>query len=133
MSSWVKLYTDGSAHPNPGRGGWAYLLKWKGHEKECSGSEVEATNNRMELLAIVLGLEAIKRPCLVTVYTDSQWCYYGAIGRNKRNKHLDLWKRIEKQKERHQEVMFNWVQAHTGHAENERVDKLARRQALRQT
>lgn len=128
-SSWVELFTDGACIGNPGHGAWAYLLRFNGSEKEHAEMVPDTTNNRMELQAIVQGLEALTRRCFVTVYTDSQWCYYGAIGRNKRKAHLDLWTRLDKQKRRHHEVMFNWVRGHNGHPENVRVDKLANRKA----
>lgn len=138
----VSIYTDGSARGNPGPGGYGTILiyidsKGNTHTKELSGGYKLTTNNRMELLAAVMGLEALNRPCNVKLYSDSQYLCNafnqhwidGWIAKNwKRGKdpvkNVDLWKRILKAKEPH-DVTFIWVKGHNGHPENERCDKLA--------
>jgi len=128
-TSWVELFTDGSCIGNPGPGGWAYLLRYNKHEKEGAGSVPETTNNRMELLAVVEGLKALNQKCRVTIYTDSQWVYYGMTGRNKRKAHLDLWAELDELCEHHLDVLPNWVRAHNTHPENNRVDEAAKKAA----
>lgn len=125
MSSWIELYADGSCLSNPGPGGWAFLLRYHGHEKEAFGGEPYTTNNRMELLAIVRGLQAVKKPSSVSVYSDSQWAIFGALGRNAHKTHFDLWADLAAEKARHKEILFNWVRGHATHPENLRVDRLA--------
>ncbi|MFA5591841.1 MAG: ribonuclease HI [Micavibrio sp.] len=129
----VEIYTDGACSGNPGPGGWAALLRYNGHEKEISGGEKETTNNRMEMTAVIEGLAALKRPSNVHLYTDSQYVQKGvtewmagwkAKGWPARIKNQDLWQRIDRETARHK-VRFHWVRGHDGHAENERVDKLA--------
>lgn len=129
----VELFTDGACSGNPGRGGWGALLRYNGVEKELSGGEMETTNNRMEMMAVIQGLSALKKPSAVTVYTDSQYVQRGvtewmkgwkAKGWPDRIKNQDLWLRIDSLIAIHK-VKFVWVRGHDGHIENERVDKLA--------
>ncbi|GAB4187883.1 MAG: ribonuclease HI [Wenzhouxiangellaceae bacterium] len=134
----VTIYTDGACSGNPGPGGWGALLRCNGSERELSGGEAETTNNRMELLAAIMALEALKRPCQVDLYTDSQYVRQGItewIARWKTNgwrtaarkpvKNADLWQRLESATEGHR-LNWHWVRGHSGHPENERVDQLAR-------
>jgi ribonuclease HI len=134
----VHLYTDGACRGNPGPGGWAALLRYGGHERTLSGAEPNTTNNRMELMAAIRGLEALKEPCVVDLYTDSQylrdgitkwlagWKRKGWITAGKTPvKNRDLWQRLDAARNGHQ-VRWHWVRGHSGHAENEQVDALAR-------
>jgi len=134
----IEAFTDGSCIGNPGPGGWAALLRWGGHERELSGGERATTNNRMELMAAISALEALKRPSRVALYTDSQYVKNGIskwIVGWKRNgwktadrkpvKNVDLWQRLDTARARHS-VAWHWVRGHAGHAENERVDRLAK-------
>ena len=134
----IEIYTDGACLGNPGPGGWGVLLRWRGAEKELSGGEAETTNNRMELMAAIQGLEALKRPGRVTLTTDSTYVKYGItkwIFNWKKNgwrsavkkpiKNMDLWQRLDAAVVGH-DVNWRWVKGHAGHAENERVDNLAR-------
>lgn len=136
----VELFTDGACSGNPGPGGWGVLLRWRGREKELWGAEPWTTNNRMELLAAIQGLEALKRPCAVVITTDSQYVQQGVTrwlaGWKRRNwltadkrpvKNVDLWQRLDAALARHPRVEWRWVRGHSGHAENERADALARR------
>lgn len=138
----VHLFTDGACSGNPGPGGWAAILRYEGREKELSGGETSTTNNRMELTAIIRGLEALNRPCRVMVYSDSRyvvdainkdwltdwiargWRKAATKGRGKPVLNVDLWEQLVKQLERHQ-VELHWVRGHQGHPENERADRLA--------
>lgn len=135
----VKIYTDGSARSNPnGPGGYGTILQYVDnngvlHEKELSAGYKQTTNNRMEIMAAIAGLEALNRPCDVEIYSDSQYVVNtfaqhwmdGWIKKNfKGVKNVDLWKRMLKAKEQHN-VTFIWVRGHAGHPENERCDKLA--------
>lgn len=139
----VTLYSDGSSRGNPGPGGYGTILRYKApsgtvHEKEFSEGFSCTTNNRMELLGCIVGLEALRRPCTVTVYSDSQYLVNafnqnwvaGWLKRGWKNaqkqpvKNVDLWKRLLAAKEPHA-VTFIWVKGHAGHAENERCDALA--------
>ncbi len=135
----VELYTDGACSGNPGPGGWGVVLRYNGHEKEINGGEKETTNNRMELMAAIKGLEALKHKCRVELYTDSKyvmdgitkwihgWKEKGWKTANKKPvKNQDLWKMLDKQMEKH-DVNFHWVKGHNGHPENERADELARK------
>ncbi len=129
----VEIFTDGACSGNPGPGGWGVLLRAGAHEKELSGGEYDTTNNRMEMMAVIQGLAALKKPSRVTLYTDSQYVQKGvtewmkgwkAKGWPARIKNQDLWLRIDAEMTRH-DVKLVWVRGHNGHAENERVDKLA--------
>jgi len=133
----VNIYTDGACHPNPGAGGWAALLQFKGEEKTLTGSERQSTNNRMELKAAVEALNALKQPCRVNFYTDSEYLRRGITewlpgwrARSWRRKggalaNIELWQALDKAVQRH-EIEWKWVKGHAGHAENERVDRLAK-------
>lgn len=129
----VEIFTDGACSGNPGPGGWGALLRYKGVEKEISGGERETTNNRMEMMAVIEALAALKKASTVDLYTDSQYVQRGvtewmagwkAKGWPSRIKNQDLWLRIDAEISRHK-VTFHWVRGHDGHIENERVDKLA--------
>jgi ribonuclease HI len=129
----VEIYTDGACSGNPGPGGWGALLRYNGHEKQISGGELETTNNRMEMMAVIEALAALKKPSDVMLYTDSQYVQKGvtewmkgwkAKGWPARIKNQDLWLRIDSALSVHK-VKFIWVRGHNGHAENELVDKLA--------
>jgi ribonuclease HI len=134
----VDIFTDGACSGNPGPGGWAAILRTGTHEKELSGGEVLTTNNRMELLAVIRGLEALKRATKVTVHTDSRYVMDGTtqwMKRWKTNgwktadkkpvKNEELWRALDAQCQRHS-VGWRWVRGHSGHPENERADALAR-------
>jgi ribonuclease HI len=140
----VRLFTDGSSLGNPGPGGYGVLLQYKEVEKELSGGFQLTTNNRMELLAAIEGLTALKQPCQVIVTTDSQYVRQGItewIHQWKRNgwrtknrqpvKNGDLWQRLDALCQTHQ-VEWRWVKGHAGHRENERADDLARNAASKQ-
>jgi ribonuclease HI len=135
----VTIYTDGACSGNPGPGGWGAILASKGHEKELKGGEPLTTNNRMELMAAISAFEALKRPCSVDAYTDSQYLRSGItswINQWKLNGWLtaakkpvvndDLWKRLDSALQPHR-VKWHWVRGHAGHAMNERADALARK------
>ncbi|MAM95544.1 ribonuclease HI [Parvibaculum sp.] len=134
----VDLYTDGACSGNPGPGGWGVLLLYKENEKELCGGEPATTNNRMELMAAIQGLESLKRDMKVRVHTDSNYVKDGItkwIHGWKKNgwknakkepvKNAELWQRLEKAIEQH-DVSWHWVKGHSGHPENERADALAR-------
>ncbi len=145
----VNIYTDGSARGNPdGPGGYGTILSYvdatgKEHRREYSGGYKKTTNNRMELMAAIIGLEALTKPCDVTLYSDSQylvkafnehwidgWIKKGwKRGKNEPVKNVDLWKRLLEAKKNHN-VTFEWVKGHNGHVENERCDILATTAAL---
>ena len=137
----VELFTDGACLGNPGPGGWAVLMRYGKHEREVVGGEQDTTNNRMELMAAIAGLETLTEACSVQLYTDSQYVRKGVIewmpNWLKRNwktaagdqvKNRDLWERLNQAVLRHQ-IEWHWVKGHAGHPENERVDALAREQA----
>ena len=139
----VNIYTDGSCLGNPGPGGWAAILRYNKIEKEISGGTKETTNNRMELQAAIQGLAALNSHCKVDLYTDSKYVMDGinkwmvnwvkrgwktSAGKAVKNK--DLWQSLDTQTQRHQ-IIWHWVKGHSGHAENERADVLAREQAER--
>ncbi|WP_330947522.1 ribonuclease HI [Thermomonas sp. LB-4] len=139
----VDIHTDGACLGNPGPGGWAALLCWRGIERELSGGEAATTNNRMELMAAIAALETLKEPCTVVLTTDSQYVRQGItewmagwIRRGWKTsggepvKNRDLWERLHAAAGRHT-VDWRWVKGHAGHPENERVDQLARLQALK--
>lgn len=134
----VIVHTDGACSGNPGPGGWGAILSFGDHEKELKGSEAHTTNNRMELMAAISALEALKKPCRVDLHTDSQYVQNGIsswINGWKRNgwrtadkkpvKNEDLWRRLDEAARKHQ-VEWHWVKGHAGHPENERADALAR-------
>jgi ribonuclease HI len=134
----VDIYTDGACSGNPGPGGWGAILVFNGHEKELSGGETLTTNNRMELMAAIAGIEALKRSVEAHVHTDSQYVKDGItkwIHKWKTNgwktsdkkpvKNDDLWKRLEAALAAHT-VHWHWVKGHAGHPMNERADELAR-------
>jgi ribonuclease HI len=138
MSRRVAIFTDGACSGNPGPGGWAALLVYNGHEREMTGSEPLTTNNRMELTAAIMALEALKRPCAVDVWTDSQYVRSGVTewlkgwkargwktADRKPVKNEDLWRRLDEAQAGHA-ITWHWVRGHDGHAQNERVDALAR-------
>ena len=139
MSDWVEIFCDGACKGNPGPGGWGVVLRYRGVEKELWGGEPATTNNRMELMALIRGLQALKRPARVRITTDSQYLMRGItewIAQWKRNgwrtaskapvKNQDLWQALDAVLAPHQ-VEWRWVRGHTGHAENERADALANR------
>ncbi|MEW6091474.1 MAG: ribonuclease HI [Pseudomonadota bacterium] len=138
MSDTVDLYTDGACSGNPGPGGWGVLMRYKGNEKELCGGEPATTNNRMELMAAIQGLEALKRGVKVRIHTDSTYVKDGItkwIHGWKKNgwktsdrkpvKNAELWQRLETAIERH-DVSWHWVKGHSDHPENDRADALAR-------
>ncbi|MEW5729683.1 MAG: ribonuclease HI [Pseudomonadota bacterium] len=137
----VQLFTDGACSGNPGPGGWGAILRFKGVEKELKGGEPLTTNNRMEMMAVIEGLGALTRPCVVEVYTDSEYVKKGMTewlrgwkargwktADKKPVKNEDLWRRLDEAAARHQ-VSWHWVRGHSGHPENERADELARQGA----
>ena len=133
----VEIFTDGACRGNPGPGGWAALLRMGGKEKEIGGGEPLTTNNRMELLAAIRALEALKRPCRVELHTDSvyvkdgitrwihKWRVNGWRTSDKKPvKNAELWQELVDACEPHR-IEWHWVKGHSGHAENDRVDALA--------
>ena len=137
-ANFIDIYTDGACSGNPGPGGWGALLLYNGQEKEICGGERDTTNNRMELMAAIQALEALKQPSQVRLHTDSVYVRDGItqwIERWKRNgwrtaakkpvKNVDLWQRLERAAERH-DLEWHWVKGHAGHPQNERADQLAR-------
>lgn len=140
----VYLTTDGACLGNPGRGGWACILRYDGHKKELWGSEPHTTNNRMELMAAIEGLSALKEGCDVEVITDSEylkngitswiqgWKRKGWMTASKKPVvNQDLWKALDRQVERHK-TTWSWTKGHASHADNNRCDELASRAAHRQ-
>ncbi|MCJ8309695.1 MAG: ribonuclease HI [Rhizobiaceae bacterium] len=134
----VSIWTDGACSGNPGPGGWGAVLRFGEHEKELSGGEFETTNNRMELLAAIEALNALTQPCIVELYTDSQYVKGGMTGwikgwkkngwrtsAKKPVKNVELWQALDEAVSRHT-VNWHWVKGHAGHPENERADELAR-------
>jgi ribonuclease HI len=135
----VHVYTDGACLGNPGPGGWGVVLRTGGHERELWGAEPATTNNRMEMMAAIQALEALKRPVVVQLHTDSTYLRDGItqwIKRWRQNgwrtaarkpvKNLDLWRRLEAASAPHK-VHWHWVRGHAGHPDNERADELAQR------
>ena len=134
----VAIWTDGACSGNPGPGGWGAVLTYDGHEKYLCGGDQLTTNNRMELTAAIMALEALNRPCEIDLHTDSQYVKGGVTGwingwkRNgwktadkKPVKNVDLWQRLDEATKRHQ-VTWHWVKGHAGNEMNERADELAR-------
>lgn len=133
----IEIYTDGACKGNPGPGGWGVLLRYNGVEKTLHGGEAHTTNNRMELMAAIKGLESLTRPCEVNLYTDSQYLRQGMMewlkswkkngwknSKKEPVKNADLWKMLDALASTHQ-VRWHWVKGHSGHVENDRVDALA--------
>lgn len=140
----VTIYTDGACSGNPGPGGWGALLMYGKVEKELNGGELETTNNRMELMAAIKALEALKQPCVVDLYTDStyvkdgitQWIFGWKkngwkTAAKKPVKNADLWQELDTQTRRHK-VEWHWVKGHIGDVGNERADALARDGIIRE-
>jgi ribonuclease HI len=138
----VEIHTDGACLGNPGPGGWAALLRYNGREREIAGGDSATTNNRMELMAAIMALETLTEPCVVILQTDSQYVRQGitewmknwvrrgwktAAGGAVKNR--DLWERLHTAAQRHT-IEWRWVKGHSGDPDNERVDVLARDQAL---
>ena len=134
----VTIHTDGACSGNPGPGGWGAILAFGDKEKELMGGEPHTTNNRMELMAAIAAFEALKRPCAVDLYTDSEYLRGGITGwikswknngwrtaDKKPVKNVDLWQRLEAALGEHR-IQWHWVKGHAGHALNERADQLAR-------
>ena len=134
----VVIHTDGACSGNPGPGGWGAILAAGGKERELKGGEAHTTNNRMELSAAIAALEALKKPCRVDLYTDSEYVRGGIMkwihgwkkngwrtADKKPVKNMDLWQRLDEALKRHK-VQWHWVKGHAGHPENERADQLAR-------
>ena len=137
----VEVHTDGACLGNPGPGGYAALLRYKGHEREVVGGEALTTNNRMELMAAISGLESLSEPCTIVLFTDSQYVKQGIndwmpnwVRRNWKTaagdpvKNRDLWERLHAAVQRHS-IDWRWVKGHSGDPDNERVDQLARDEA----
>ncbi|MDR3416202.1 MAG: ribonuclease HI [Nevskia sp.] len=133
----VVIYTDGACRGNPGPGGWGALLRWNGHERELSGGENPTTNNRMELTAAIMALDALRQPCQVALYTDSVYVKQGLTewlsawkargwrtADKKPVKNQDLWQRLDAAASRHT-VDWHWVKGHAGDPGNEAADRLA--------
>jgi ribonuclease HI len=139
MTECVHIYTDGACRGNPGPGGWGALLRYRDREMELHGGDPDTTNNRMELMAAIQGLQALKRPCDAIVTTDSVYVMKGIsewmpnwirrgwkTASNAPVKNADLWKQLAAAQQPHR-VEWRWVKGHNGHAENERADQLANR------
>lgn len=137
----INVYTDGSCLGNPGPGGWAALLSYKGNEKMLQGQSIETTNNRMELTAVIEALNAINENCHIELFTDSKYVMDGAEKwmnnwkkknwmRSKKEavKNVDLWQALDQAMQRH-DINWHWVKGHSGHPQNEAVDTAAREQA----
>ena len=137
----VEIFTDGACLGNPGPGGWGVVMRWRDHERELVGGETDTTNNRMELMAAIKGLEALKRPSHVVLITDSTYVKDGItkwiFGWKRNNwrtaannpvKNIDLWQRLDEALAGH-DIDWRWVKGHAGHLENERADQLASEQA----
>ncbi|WP_355607758.1 ribonuclease HI [Xanthomonas cannabis] len=140
----IEVHTDGSCLGNPGPGGWAALLRYNGREKELAGGEAVSTNNRMELMAAIMALETLTEPCQIVLHTDSQYVRQGITewmpGWVRRGwktaggdpvKNRELWERLHAATQRHR-IDWRWVKGHNGDPDNERVDVLARNQAIAQ-
>jgi len=134
----VEIFTDGACSGNPGPGGWGAILRYGGVEKELNGGEPQTTNNRMEMMAAIMAIEAVKRPCEIHLHTDSEYLRQGITtwihswkargwktADKKPVKNVDLWQRLEQAIGTH-DVHWHWVKGHSGHVENERADELAR-------
>lgn len=139
----IEIHTDGACLGNPGPGGWAALLRYQGRERELAGGEVHTTNNRMELMAAIMALETLKEPCTAVLHTDSQYVRQGItewmpnwVRRNWKTaggaavKNRDLWERLHTAAQRHS-IDWRWVKGHSGDPDNERVDTMARDEAVK--
>ncbi len=137
MDDIVEIFTDGACRGNPGPGGWAALLRYRGTEKTLSGSDAHTTNNRMELMAAIQALESLKRRCSVCLSTDAEYVKKGIVewlpdwkrrgwktAGGKPVKNIDLWQRLDQAAKVHN-IEWRWVRGHSGHPENEAVDRLA--------
>lgn len=135
----VEIYTDGACRGNPGPGGWGAVLRYNGHEKTLHGGEAQTTNNRMEMMAAIMAMESLTRPCIVKLTTDSKYVMQGITewmanwkrrgwktATNQPVKNVDLWQRLDQALAPHQ-VRWHWVKGHSGHRENEMADQLANR------
>jgi ribonuclease HI len=135
----VEIFTDGACRGNPGPGGWGVLMRYGKHEKQMHGGERETTNNRMELMAAIMALESLNRPCKVDLTTDSQYVRQGITewiqnwkkrgwknSAKKPVKNADLWMRLDAAAAKH-DIEWHWVKGHSGHDENELADELANR------
>jgi ribonuclease HI len=133
----IEIFTDGACRGNPGPGGWGALLRYEDKERELYGYQADTTNNQMELMAAIQGLEALTRPCQVVLTTDSKYVMQGItewmVGWKRKGwktaagkpvKNIELWQRLDAATQAHQ-IDWRWVKGHSGHAENERVDQLA--------
>ena len=139
MVARVEIFTDGACSGNPGAGGWGAILRYKDVEKDLSGGEENTTNNRMELMAVIEALSALKVVCNISLYTDSKYVMCGVTEwmpnwkqngwrtkkKKKDVKNIDLWQKLDELVQKH-EIRWIWVKGHAGHAENERCDALAR-------
>jgi len=134
----IEIFTDGACQGNPGPGGWAALLRYKGHTKEISGAEAQTTNNRMELLAAIQGIQAVQKKLPILLYTDSEYLKKGMTewlaqwkqnqwrsAQKKEVKNKDLWDQLDLLNQNHS-ITWQWVKGHSGHPENDHVDSLAR-------
>lgn len=134
----VEIFTDGACSGNPGPGGWGAILRFRGVERELKGGEAQTTNNRMEMTAVLEALNALRRPCAIDLYTDSEYVKKGMTewlrgwkargwktADKKPVKNDDLWKALDEAAARHR-ISWHWVKGHAGHPENERADALAR-------
>ncbi len=139
----VAIFTDGACKGNPGPGGWGVLLRMGGHEKELAGGDADTTNNRMEMRAVIEGLNALRQPCEVELYSDSKYVIDGITkwihGWKKRGwvnaakkpvANAEMWRELDEAARRHN-ITWHWVKGHSGHPENERVDALASNEADR--
>jgi len=134
----IEIFTDGSCLGNPGNGGWCAILRYKNNEKILSGAEKNTTNNRMELLAVIKALEALKEPCEIELYSDSTYVLKGLnewldnwIKKDfKKVKNVDLWKKYIEVSKPHK-IHINWIKGHSGHKENEICDTIAKEEAMK--
>jgi len=132
----IEIFTDGSCLGNPGNGGWCAILRYKGHQKILSGAQKDTTNNRMELMAVIRALEALKEPCDIELYSDSTYVLKGLnewlkgwVKKDFKNvKNVDLWKKYIEVSKPHK-IHINWIKGHSGHTENEMCDKIAKEKA----